>query len=219
MVSALTAWYSEFAKRHAPFDAVYSPARKAFAARRGAAVPYEHWTDLAELESLCRLVGPYGAKQLDRELLKIIAGRIKAIREALSTNKGALSALAKNFYHGPAVADAVKRMSGLDSAVNEVHFLFLLFCSNKCNYICMIVVDSFGSGIATATFAARGAGFGARSTRAVHQTHVSNGSVVVRAKLRSRRRIHWHWCVGCWCWFVIIIIILKFKIIQFSFII
>lgn len=83
-------------------------------------MPFEHWTDLAELEALCRLIGPYGVKQIEQRLLSLIGARLKAIRESLAANAGPLQALAKNFYHAPAVADAVKRMSGLDQAANEL---------------------------------------------------------------------------------------------------
>jgi NCK-associated protein 1 len=119
MVAMLTDWYADFAINSMPRHACYSPSRKAFVARSGT-VPFEQWTDLSELAALARLVGPYGVKQLDQRLLAIMAQHIEGVRTALVNNAGALTAIAKNYFTGPAVSDAVKRIRDLDGAVQEL---------------------------------------------------------------------------------------------------
>lgn len=120
MVAILTDWYADFALNSLPRAACYSPSRKAFVSRTGAAVPFEQWTDLSELAALARLVGPYGVKQFDQRLLAIMAQRIETVRTALANNSGPLAAIAKNYFYGTAVSDAVKRIRDLDGAVQEL---------------------------------------------------------------------------------------------------
>jgi hypothetical protein len=80
---------------------------------------------------------PYGVKQIDQRILMLINARVKSIHDALQANAGSiepvvlfeivyrrcdnanrrhtlgpLAAFAKNFYHAPAVADAIKRIAG-----------------------------------------------------------------------------------------------------------
>jgi NCK-associated protein 1 len=120
MVAILTDWYADFALNSLPRAAAFSPSRKAFVSRSSSAVPYEQWTDLSELAALARLVGPYGVKQFDQRLLAVMAQRIETVRTALVNNSGPLAAIAKNYFSGPAVSDAVKRIRDLDGAIQEL---------------------------------------------------------------------------------------------------
>jgi len=40
----------------------------------------EEFADFAELQALCRLVGPYGVKVLDREVMRYITENISGIK-------------------------------------------------------------------------------------------------------------------------------------------
>jgi hypothetical protein len=102
-----------------------------------------HWCAHARVHecstSCLWCAGPYGVKQIDQRLLTMINGRVKAVHDALAANTGCvtgmlrvtcdgrhvyahrpLQALAKNFYHAPAVADAVKRLGALDATVADL---------------------------------------------------------------------------------------------------
>lgn len=52
------------------FGITYSPSRKSFVSKSSAPLKAELYADLSEMKALATLVGPYGIKLIDREILK-----------------------------------------------------------------------------------------------------------------------------------------------------
>ncbi len=73
--------YAEFvAKKSSQPGVCYSANRKAFISRAAMQFKAEEFADFAELQALCRLVGPYGVKVLDREVMRYITENISGIK-------------------------------------------------------------------------------------------------------------------------------------------
>jgi len=69
------------------------------------------------LKSLCSLVGPYGVKLIDREVLKFILSNVNGIKEYLSHNKQALEDLSKNYYNEPACNESLRKLKDVDGFI------------------------------------------------------------------------------------------------------
>lgn len=73
--------YGDFvSKRLSQPGICYSANRKAFISKATMPFKAEEYSDFAELTSLCRLVGPYGVKGIDREIMRYIVENINAIK-------------------------------------------------------------------------------------------------------------------------------------------
>jgi NCK-associated protein 1 len=86
---------------------VYSPARLCFVSRAGNPFRASEYFNVVELESLARLVGPYGMRLLDRELLRVAMQHVAAIKQHVAANQPAYEELAKTY--GTPRADAAMR--------------------------------------------------------------------------------------------------------------
>lgn len=113
----------------------YSPARKCFISRQGMSFRAERYADVLELRSVCQLLGPYGVKLLDREVLRFISNQVASMREPLQTNRGPLEEMVRSYTKEPALLDALRRlqMPRLDALLahslalgNALHFRQLL---------------------------------------------------------------------------------------------
>ncbi len=108
------AWYAELVARRVVFskerEVFFSPNRKGFYSKPGAPFRAERVADITELRALCNLVGPYGVKLLDRELLRFVHANVAGLKEALMNNRAVLDELAKSFLKEHAFADALKKL-------------------------------------------------------------------------------------------------------------
>jgi NCK-associated protein 1 len=141
----LSAWFAHFLATKARKDvAVYSPLRRGFAVRGhgdasslgdtlrrggGSSNSAEDWVDLVELTALARLVGPYGMKMIERPLIEMLLGRVKAMRDILSVNKPILEQFSTKFAAPAVVETLVKKAKDMDTfmthaaVVGNVQFL------------------------------------------------------------------------------------------------
>jgi hypothetical protein len=72
-IGPLVSWYSEFVSKKLSLPGVcYSSSRLGFVSRTGLAFRAEFYSDIDELKALARIVGPYGIRLIDREILKHI---------------------------------------------------------------------------------------------------------------------------------------------------
>lgn len=135
MIGDLVKWYTEFVvKRLQPNSGiVYSPLRRGFVSKANLAFKAELYADICEMTSLARLIGPYGVKLIEREILKFILSCVGNIKEYISHNKQPLDELAVNFYDDSLTGDILKKFKDMDSfgqkAVsigNAIHFRALL---------------------------------------------------------------------------------------------
>eukprot|EP01132_Coremiostelium_polycephalum_P004043 gene4043-5061_t len=92
---------------------VYSPVRLGFLSKTGLPFRAEDHSDYVEMRSLCNLVGPYGVKLIEREILRFVLTTTTSIKELLSTNAMALEEFSTCFYK-PKSLDLIKRFKVTD---------------------------------------------------------------------------------------------------------
>lgn len=106
LVRCVATWYSDFfAKRigNPQLNICYSPNRKGFYSRRGQVFRAEKYFELTELQKLVSLIGPYGVKVIDKEILRFILSNMSTLKETLKTYANDLNDLQTN-YHKEAIS-------------------------------------------------------------------------------------------------------------------
>ncbi len=121
MVKPLVLFYSNFVTQHLMGDrvsVVWSPNRKAFVSRTGSVFRAEDYASLKELKALCRLLGPYGVKLLDQEVLKAVQGVVRKLKESLLENRAACVEMQRVFQERDADAvSSLRKFTNLDTTV------------------------------------------------------------------------------------------------------
>jgi len=122
LMKILSKWYSDFvSKRLAMPGLCYSANRKAFISRADlrAALPFrpEDYVDLTELQSLVRLVGPYGVRAINRETMKFIISNIPPLKDILTLNRKVLMDIA--FDYKKDISIYVKALKEIDTFINR----------------------------------------------------------------------------------------------------
>eukprot|EP01119_Soliformovum_irregulare_P005153 TRINITY_DN1660_c0_g1_i1.p1 TRINITY_DN1660_c0_g1~~TRINITY_DN1660_c0_g1_i1.p1 ORF type:complete len:1147 (-),score=374.72 TRINITY_DN1660_c0_g1_i1:168-3608(-) len=113
-------WYGDFVARklNTP-GVVYSPLREGFVSRAGLPFRADLYADVTEMKSLCNIVGPYGCKMIDREVLKFILNMVNSLKETLSNNKNVLEELRMNFTVEAQCTESLKRLRDADSFMQK----------------------------------------------------------------------------------------------------
>jgi len=118
MIRFVSKWYGEFVSKRLAIPGIcYSPNRRAFISRAAMQFRAEEYSDLCELQALVRLVGPYGVKCIDREVMKYIATNIPALRELLTLNRKTLVEISMNYFKD--VAPQLKALRDVDVFVGR----------------------------------------------------------------------------------------------------
>jgi NCK-associated protein 1 len=115
MVGSFVGWYSDFVSKKVSVPQngiVYSVARKSFVSKTGSAVKAELFTDFVELKSLCNLIGPYGVKLIDREILKFVLSSVNTMKDYVSHNRQALDEIRLNYYNETICNESLKKIKG-----------------------------------------------------------------------------------------------------------
>ncbi len=80
-IGTVVAWYSDFVSKKLSMPGVcYSSSRLGFVSRTGLNFKAEFYSDIDELKSLTRLIGPYGVRLIDREILKFVFSNATGIK-------------------------------------------------------------------------------------------------------------------------------------------
>jgi len=123
MIHLYAQWFKSVFKQFISeqYATVYSPVRRAFIGlkvQRGgqeiALLDAELKTDVNELRALARLVGPYGVRVIEKELLQIVVANVGTIREILARVKVALEPLRNNFHQKEVWLNAKKKITEVD---------------------------------------------------------------------------------------------------------
>jgi len=85
--------------------------------KAGSAFKAENYCDVMELRSLCTLVGPYGVKLIDREILKFVLANVNGIKDHVSHNRQMLDELSKVYHNEAAATEALKKAKDVDGFV------------------------------------------------------------------------------------------------------
>eukprot|EP00742_Colponemidia_sp_Colp-10_P004185 GILJ01004464.1.p1 GENE.GILJ01004464.1~~GILJ01004464.1.p1 ORF type:complete len:1153 (-),score=184.26 GILJ01004464.1:147-3605(-) len=96
----------------------YSPHRHCFLSLRAINPNGNHaeeFCDMNELKALCRLLGPYGIRVLDRELLRALLPEVIKVKEFVIGNENILGEFVTELTSETLWYDRVRRMRGVDS--------------------------------------------------------------------------------------------------------
>lgn len=115
----LANWYSEFIAKKLTAGVCYSPLRLGFVARAGVALRADEYADIVELKALARMVGPYGVKLIERELLKFILANVGPLRDVVVLNVSALEEILANFHKEAKCMESTRKLRDLDNFISR----------------------------------------------------------------------------------------------------
>ncbi|GAM26866.1 hypothetical protein SAMD00019534_100410 [Acytostelium subglobosum LB1] len=111
---SFTNYYFDFiVKRSSQLGIVYSPGRLGFLSRAGLPLKAEDHCDFVEIRAFTNMVGPYGVKLVERELLRHVLTQATALKDLLTSNLAALEEYSGNYYK-PKGIDTLKRFKQAD---------------------------------------------------------------------------------------------------------
>eukprot|EP01133_Synstelium_polycarpum_P006513 gene6513-7543_t len=120
-LGAFTAFYTDFVKRAVQNPGhIYAPGRLGFLSRPAMPSHAEDHADLVEIRALVSMVGPYGVKLIERELLRTILANVTSLKEVLTSNLALLEEYS-TCYFKPKAVEHVKRfrLADLDNFVSR----------------------------------------------------------------------------------------------------
>lgn len=72
----------------------------------------ENFADIVELRALASLVGPYGFKLIEREVLKFILQNVNGLKDYLAANKDAVEEFSRTYVNEATLPDTLKKVKG-----------------------------------------------------------------------------------------------------------
>jgi len=121
LVGSYVQWYGDFVSKKlaTPGIIIYSPNRKCFMSKQGVAFKAQLYADLNEFKSLANLIGPYGIKLIEREVLKYVLQGVTGIKDYVSLNRHMLDELQKTYCNENAANDALKKMKDVEGFMSK----------------------------------------------------------------------------------------------------
>jgi len=124
IASAYTQWYSDiFLRRVSAGHICFSPSLKAFVSlTTDGAVPFnaEEFSDPSELGSLVELIGPYGIRLLNENLMWHVGSQVQELKKIVLQNKDVLIQLRTNFDKPEKMKELAKRLNNVDSVLQRM---------------------------------------------------------------------------------------------------
>jgi len=120
LIGIIVNWYYDFLSKKLTIPGIcYSPSRLGFVSRSGLLFRAEFYSDIDELKALCRLIGPYGVKLIERETIKYVLNNATSIKDSLSHNKQALEELSSGYHNENSCNEALKKIRDVDTILNK----------------------------------------------------------------------------------------------------
>jgi NCK-associated protein 1 len=120
MIGTIAKWYADFLSKRV---FCFSPLRLAFVAKPGAPAGVlfraEEYADYVELQALARIVGPYGIKLIEREILRYILSNIAGIKESIAANVATLDDISANYHKEAKCNEALRKLRDVDTFVTR----------------------------------------------------------------------------------------------------
>mmetsp|Transcript_23209 Transcript_23209/g.58056 ORF Transcript_23209/g.58056 Transcript_23209/m.58056 type:complete len:1151 (-) Transcript_23209:109-3561(-) len=117
MLRPIVDFYVDFfvTKLATPQQIVWAPKHQAFISRQSSSLPYpaEEYCHIAELTALVRVIGPYGARVLSREMMVRVASELEQVKRFLVANEPHLKRINAEFSQ-PSADQAPKLIRDLD---------------------------------------------------------------------------------------------------------
>lgn len=146
-------WYLEvLLRRVSAGHIVYSPLQRAFvtlsleasgssssssaaaaaaAAASQLAFSAEEYSDFNELRALAELIGPYGIKYLNENLVWYIVSQVNELKKLVVQNKDTLIALRSNFDKPEHMRELSKRLQNAESVLQRITIIGVILCFQK----------------------------------------------------------------------------------------
>jgi NCK-associated protein 1 len=120
MIGTLATWYSDFLSKRV---SCFSPIRLGFVAKpgapAGAVFRAEEYADYVEFQALARIVGPYGIKLVEREILRYVLSNIAGIKECIAVNVAVLDDIAANYHKEVKCNEALRKLKDVDNFITR----------------------------------------------------------------------------------------------------
>eukprot|EP01100_Stratorugosa_tubuloviscum_P010260 TRINITY_DN437_c2_g1_i1.p1 TRINITY_DN437_c2_g1~~TRINITY_DN437_c2_g1_i1.p1 ORF type:complete len:1146 (-),score=454.76 TRINITY_DN437_c2_g1_i1:110-3547(-) len=137
--------------------AVYCPTRKLFLESTASGlIKVEDYTNLNELIALFEIIGSYGYKLIEREILRFVQRQTTLIRDFIIQNKQPLTEFATNFKKDGIVVEIIKKLKDFDLVINRfiaignalnlrklMREALKIHLDNKCTFIPKIIGIAF----------------------------------------------------------------------------
>eukprot|EP01112_Ceratiomyxa_fruticulosa_P019008 TRINITY_DN6153_c0_g1_i1.p1 TRINITY_DN6153_c0_g1~~TRINITY_DN6153_c0_g1_i1.p1 ORF type:complete len:1157 (-),score=241.56 TRINITY_DN6153_c0_g1_i1:17-3487(-) len=98
---------------------VYSPVRQGFISKTQTPFHVEEYCDLVELQSLCRLIGPYGFKLLENQILKYVVMLVNGLKEVIISNAPVLDVIQSAYHREARCLEEFRRLKDVDIFMNR----------------------------------------------------------------------------------------------------
>lgn len=119
-----TQWYSDvLLRRVSAGNICYSANQRAFVSLSvEGAIPFnaEEFSDINELRALAELIGPYGMKMLNENLMWHIASQVQQLKKLVAGNKDVLISLRTNFDKPEVMKEQFKKLQYVDNVLQRV---------------------------------------------------------------------------------------------------
>lgn len=125
-------WYLEVLLRRVSAGQIcYSPLQKAFVTLPvEGQVPFcaEEYSDVNELRALAELIGPYGMKYCNENLMWHIASQVTELKKLVILNKETLLALRSNYDKPDQMRELFKKLQNVDSVLQRMTIIGVILC-------------------------------------------------------------------------------------------
>ena len=127
-IHAIAGWYGNIFNRDlAELGIVHSPLHNCFLTRPGYQPPssaaqhfvadFQRYTDANSLVALVTLCGPAGVRIIFAMLMKIVAGKLKLMKDVLTANMAIAKSAARRFSDGSVLAEVLGQLKDMDTLV------------------------------------------------------------------------------------------------------
>lgn len=125
-------WYSEILlRRVSAGHIVFSQNQRAFVSLTSeGAQPFaaEEFSDINELRALAELIGPYGMKALNENLMWHIANQVQELKKLVVLNKDVLLSMRTNFDKPDQMKELFKKLQQVDSVLSRMQIIGVILC-------------------------------------------------------------------------------------------
>ncbi|XP_050734485.1 membrane-associated protein Hem-like isoform X2 [Eriocheir sinensis] len=125
-------WYSEvLLRRVSAGHIVFSKNQRAFVsltAEGAQPFPAEEFSDINELRALAELIGPYGMKALNENLMWHIANQVQELKKLVVLNKDVLLSMRTNFDKPDQMKELFKKLQQVDSVLSRMQIIGVILC-------------------------------------------------------------------------------------------
>lgn len=128
-------WYCDILlRRVSAGHIVYSKTQRAFVSlTQEGAQPFsaEEFSDVNELRALAELIGPYGMRALNENLMWHIVNQVTELKKLVVLNRDVLLSMRTNFDKPDQMKELFKKLQQVDSVLSRMQIIGVILCFRK----------------------------------------------------------------------------------------